>query len=57
MTKEAKLKSLIVYAEGLKRRLTGEIPAKHQKAPQYFKQMLEMDLKKTNQDIDKLRGK
>lgn len=56
MTKEAKLKSLIVYAEGLRHRLAGDIPAKHQKAPQAFKQMLEIDLKKTNQDIDKLRS-
>lgn len=56
MTKEAKLKSLITYAEGLKRRLAGEVPSRHQKAPNAFKQMLEIDLKKTNQDIEKLRS-
>ena len=55
MTKEAKLKALIVYADALKHRLAGEVPAKHQKAPAYFKQMLETDLKKTNQDIERLR--
>lgn len=56
MTKEAKLKALITYAEGLKRRLIGEVPPRHQKSPAGFKQMLEIDLKKTNQDIDKLRS-
>lgn len=56
MTKQEKLTALLTYAESLKRRLEGEVPVKHQKAPQYFKQMLEIDLKKTNQNIDKLRS-
>jgi hypothetical protein len=55
MTKEAKLKSLIAYAEGLKHRLNSEVPKKHANNVANFKQMLEIDLKKTNQDIEKLR--
>jgi hypothetical protein len=56
MTKQEKITALNVYAEGLKRRLAGDVPPRHQKAPHAFKQMLEIDLKKTLADIEKLRA-
>lgn len=55
MTKQEKLRSLITYVEGLKRRLEGELPKKYINSPEYFKQMIELDIKKTSLDIEKLK--
>jgi hypothetical protein len=48
-----KRNSLIKYAEYLKHRILAPIPIKHQKDPVAFKQMLEIDLKKTLNKIEK----
>lgn len=53
---QEKINRLLIYAEGLKARLTGGIPPKHANAPEAFKQMIEIDLKKTEAKIRALRG-
>lgn len=53
-----KIIGLTKYAEGLKRRLAGKVPPKHDKSDASraaFKQMLEIDLKKTETQIEKLK--
>lgn len=57
MTKQEKLAKLIRYADELQRKLNGTLPTKHLKNATNFIQMLELDLKKTNSDIEKLRLK
>lgn len=54
-----KLQRLQVYADSLKQRLASPVPARHSKSEADkagFKQMLEIDLKKTQAQIDKLKG-
>lgn len=45
--------ALLKYADHLKHRLSTTVPVKHQKDPAAFKQMLEIDLKKTLARIEK----
>jgi hypothetical protein len=52
-TNEKKNK-LIKYAESIKQRLSASIPQKHANRVQAYKQMLEIDLKKTLSRIEKL---
>lgn len=52
---KARIARLVTYAESLKQRLAGEIPLKHKKSPEAFKQMIEIDLKKTLATIEALR--
>lgn len=47
---------LETYAANLKARLTGGIPEKHKDAPEQFKQMVQIDLAKTEAKIRELRG-
>lgn len=54
-TKE-RIVRLTTYAEGLKHRLSGEIPSKHKAAPEAFRSMVETDLRKTLATIEKLKG-
>jgi hypothetical protein len=56
MTKEQKKVSLQRYAEFLKRRLASQIPDKYKtvSAIEAFKQMLQIDLKKTLSKIETL---
>ncbi len=54
-----KLMRLQVYADGLKQRLASPIPARHAESEgskAAFKQMLEIDLHKTQLQINKLKG-
>lgn len=54
-----KLTRLQVYADGLKQRLASAIPPKHAKtegSKAAFKQMLEIDLHKTQLQINKIKG-
>lgn len=44
------------YVELLKQRLAGGIPEKHAHRPEVFKDMLKLDIKKTQAKIDKLKG-
>ncbi len=50
---QAKLTSLQTYANSLKQRLQGPVPPNHAHRPEAFKQMLEIDLKKTLSRIEK----
>lgn len=50
-----RLNRLLVYAEKLRQRLTGAVPEKYKNRPEIFKQMIEIDLKKTEATITKLR--
>ncbi len=52
---KAKIARLSTYADMLKNRLAGDVPAKHKASPVSFKQMIEIDLKKTLADIERLR--
>lgn len=52
MTLEKRL-SLQSYANNLKQRLSAPVPTKHQNKQEAYKQMLEIDLKKT---LAKLAG-
>lgn len=58
-SKDAQVKGtvarLIKYVEGLKQRLYGAVPAKHAHRSQVFKDMLTLDMKKTQAKIDKLK--
>lgn len=54
MDQNSKLESLKVYANSLKQRLQSPIPEKHKHRPEAFKQMLEIDLRKTLSRIEKL---
>lgn len=47
---------LTTYAEALKQRLVGGVPEKHKDSAAGFKQMLEIDLKKTLDTIERLKG-
>lgn len=47
--------SLTKYAENLKVRLAGKIPPRYEKNPEAFRQMLEIDLRKTLLKIEQLR--
>ncbi len=49
-----RLQRLKVYAENLEARLKGAVPAKHAKSPETFKQMIEIDLRKTRLMIESL---
>lgn len=54
-----KIMRLQVYENGLKQRLASSVPTKHARSETSkaaFKQMLEIDLKKTQAMINKLRG-
>lgn len=51
-----RINRLQVYADMLKSRLTGGVPEKHKDSPESFKQMIEIDLKKTLDTIAKLKG-
>ena len=54
-----KLARLEVYAAGLKQRLTGPVPTKHAKSEgskAAFKQMVSIDLEKTEAQISRLKG-
>lgn len=51
-----KINRLTVYADMLRNRLQSGIPPRHKDSPETFKQMLEIDLKKTLLMIEKLRG-
>lgn len=51
-----KINRLQVYAEMLRNRLTGGIPEKHKNSPESFKQMIQIDLAKTEAKIRELRG-
>jgi hypothetical protein len=54
-----KLNRLQAYADSIKQRLHGAIPEKHAKSEgskAAFKQMLEIDLRKTMDQINKLKG-
>jgi hypothetical protein len=53
MSKE-KILSLKVYADSVKERLARPVPAKHANRVEAFKQMLEIDLKKTLARIEEL---
>ena len=56
---EDKLSRLEVYAASLKQRLAGPIPAKHASnddSKAAFKRMIESDLKKTQDQILRLKG-
>lgn len=46
---------LNAYAEGLRNRLTGEVPVRHKQRESEFKKMIEIDLKKTLLTIEKLK--
>lgn len=48
---------LNLYAEKLRTRLRGEIPAKFTHRPEVFKQMIESDLKKTLDTVEALKLK
>jgi hypothetical protein len=52
MTNDKKA-ALIKYADDLKHRLSAPVPPKHQKDPTAFKQMLEIDLRKTLSRIER----
>lgn len=49
-----KKQRLLKYVELLKQRLSSAIPEKHLHRPQVFKDMLQLDLKKTLARIEKL---
>lgn len=51
-----RISRLQVYAEGIKQRLSGPVPPKHKDTAAGWKQMLEIDLKKTLDTIERLRG-
>lgn len=51
-----KINRLETYVDGLKTRLSGKVPEKHKDSPESFKQMLEIDLKKTQAMLNKLKG-
>ena len=55
-SKQEKINRLKTYAENLRSRLTGGIPEKHKNSPEGFKQMIEIDLKKTEAKIKELQG-
>jgi hypothetical protein len=50
-----KIQKLQIYAEKLKQRLSSTVPEKHKHRPEIFKEILRIDLKKTEQRIEKLR--
>ena len=52
--KGAEIERLNKYAEGLRRRLTGAVPTKHVGAEKEFKQMLQIDLLKTELKLKEL---
>jgi hypothetical protein len=54
MSNETKVKSLKIYAEGLQARLKQAVPKKREWQAAAFKQMLEIDLKKTLNKIEEL---
>ena len=54
MSNEAKVKSLKIFAEGLQARLKQAVPKKRERQAAAFKQMLEIDLKKTLNKIEEL---
>lgn len=51
-----KINRLQVYVDMLKARLAGGVPEKHKDAPEGFKMMIEIDLKKSQANLDKLKG-
>lgn len=54
-----KLNRLQTYLASLKQRLSGQVPSKHAKSPgsiEAFKQMLQIDIRKTEAQIKKLTG-
>ena len=50
-----KLARLQKYLEFLNQRLGGAIPPKHSHRPDIFKEMIRVDMVKTQQDINKLK--
>ena len=54
--KADRIKRLIVYAEGLKARLQGDVPLKHKDSAEGFRQMIQIDLDKTLAAIAGLKG-
>ncbi len=52
---DERINRLKVYAENLEQRLKGAVPARHKDTAAGWKQMLEIDLKKTRIMIESLR--
>ena len=50
-----KVARLQKYVEFLKQRLNGAVPERHAHRPEVFKEMIQLDLKKTQFQIDKLK--
>jgi len=53
---QERINRLQTYADNLKNRLSGPVPEKHKSSPEGFKQMVEIDLKKTLAKIQELKG-
>lgn len=54
MTADQKLSALRLYAQNLRQRLQAPVPQKHLHRPDIYKDMLELDLKKTMRKIEAL---
>lgn len=54
MTQDQKLSALRLYAQNLRQRLQAPVPQKHLHRPEIYKDMLELDLKKTMSRIEKM---
>lgn len=54
MTPDQKKTSLNKYAQTLRQRLSSPVPPKHEHRIQVYKDMLELDLKKTMRKIESL---
>lgn len=56
MNNNERIQRLEKYASDLKQRLSAAVPPRHQGQEAGYKQMLEIDLKKTQDTINKLKG-
>lgn len=54
MTTDQKLAALRLYAQNLRQRLQAPVPQEHLHRPEIYKDMLELDLKKTMKRIEAL---
>lgn len=57
MSITTKIQSLEKYVEQLETRLRSDVPARHAHRPDGFKQMLEIDLRKTRAKLNELKLK